>query len=182
MVSTMHKVKGKEFDQVFLLLDDFWLSSAESARVVYVAITRPKVSLEIHTHLPIFDNFDQANFEVEVGKGAGSELQILTLNASLRDVVLSHFQKTESKSAAKELHAGDKLEFYQLENQYGAICPHRGNIIVRFSRRFRDELDTFFQKGYELSAIKVDHIVVWWDEKTDQHLRIVLPEVELKKT
>ena len=38
-VSTIHKVKGKEFDHVFLMLNNFNLSSDERTRQLYVAMT-----------------------------------------------------------------------------------------------------------------------------------------------
>src|SRR5690606_26366673 len=49
LVSTMHKAKGKEFDHVFLMLRNYPLKNEACKRVVYVAITRAKQSLFIHT-------------------------------------------------------------------------------------------------------------------------------------
>jgi ATP-dependent DNA helicase RecQ len=44
-VSTIHKTKGKQFDNVFLLLNGFKPSTDEDKRLFYVAITRPKTHL-----------------------------------------------------------------------------------------------------------------------------------------
>src|SRR5690606_34877435 len=41
-VSTIHKAKGKEFDHVFLMLENFNLATDEAKRQVYVAMTRAK--------------------------------------------------------------------------------------------------------------------------------------------
>ncbi|QMU28176.1 ATP-binding domain-containing protein [Adhaeribacter radiodurans] len=49
LVSTMHKAIGKEFDHVFLLLKEYKLTSEDRKRVVYVAITRARLSMRIHT-------------------------------------------------------------------------------------------------------------------------------------
>ena len=51
LVSTMHKSKGKEFDNIFLLLNNFSLAREEKKRVLYVAMTRAKNNLSIHTNI-----------------------------------------------------------------------------------------------------------------------------------
>ena len=47
-VSTIHKAKGREFDNVYLMLDRFSCMTDESRRLLYVAITRTKQNLTIH--------------------------------------------------------------------------------------------------------------------------------------
>jgi ATP-dependent DNA helicase RecQ len=47
-VSTIHKAKGKEFDNVFLMLNNFDISLEENKRQLYVAMTRAKNNLAIH--------------------------------------------------------------------------------------------------------------------------------------
>lgn len=47
-VSTMHKSKGREFDNVIIMLNDSALNSDEEKRKLYVAITRAKSNLHIH--------------------------------------------------------------------------------------------------------------------------------------
>jgi len=44
-VSTIHKSKGREFDNVFLMLDQFALRTEEAIRQLYVAMTRAKRNL-----------------------------------------------------------------------------------------------------------------------------------------
>jgi len=50
LVSTMHKAKGKEFDQVWLLLDRYPMDTEERRRVLYVALTRARDHLYLHTN------------------------------------------------------------------------------------------------------------------------------------
>ncbi len=47
-VSTIHKAKGKEFDNVYLLLKNFTPATDEDKRQFYVGITRAKTNLSIH--------------------------------------------------------------------------------------------------------------------------------------
>lgn len=42
LVSTMHKAKGREFDNVFIMLDGFCPNKDEKLRLLYVAMTRAK--------------------------------------------------------------------------------------------------------------------------------------------
>jgi len=48
IVSTMHKVKGREFDNVYLILNDYIPDDDAKRRLLYVAMTRAKSMLEIH--------------------------------------------------------------------------------------------------------------------------------------
>lgn len=54
-VSTIHKSKGREFDQVYLLLDHVSATTAEEKRKIYVGITRAKSKLHIHYNNDLFD-------------------------------------------------------------------------------------------------------------------------------
>ena len=57
-VSTIHKAKGKEFDNVFLLLDEFDANSDNNKRQLYVAMTRAKQNLSIHYNGNCFNVID----------------------------------------------------------------------------------------------------------------------------
>jgi len=47
-VSTIHKAKGREFDNLFVLLDSYDYHKDENKRALYVAMTRAKRDLAIH--------------------------------------------------------------------------------------------------------------------------------------
>src|SRR5690606_24269470 len=53
-VSTIHKAKGKEFDHVFIMLERFVLTTDETKRQLYVAMTRAKRHLTIHMNTDFF--------------------------------------------------------------------------------------------------------------------------------
>jgi len=55
-VSTIHKAKGKEFDNVYLMLDNFNPSTDEARRQLYVAMTRAKQNLTVHLNSNFLDH------------------------------------------------------------------------------------------------------------------------------
>ena len=62
-VSTIHKVKGKEFDHVFLMLNNFNLSLDERIRQLYVAMTRARRDLTIHLNSDFLDGISSEDVE-----------------------------------------------------------------------------------------------------------------------
>src|SRR5690606_15361540 len=62
-VSTIHKAKGKEFDNVFLLLENFHATTDEETRLLYVAMTRAKTNLTIHLNTDILDHITTSHLE-----------------------------------------------------------------------------------------------------------------------
>ncbi|MEJ1730822.1 3'-5' exonuclease, partial [Escherichia coli] len=56
LVSTIHKAKGREFDNVFLMLENFNPITDEDKRLLYVAITRAKSNLTIHLNTGFLDH------------------------------------------------------------------------------------------------------------------------------
>lgn len=180
-VSTMHKVKGKEFDKVLLLLDNYQMRSPEAARAVYVAITRAKSHLEIHTHLSIFDGFQAWNLERVQGKGEGTPLEVLSLSLSMKDVHLSSFKSKVFGKRVKALQAGDKLIFGHFEGGFHCLSSSHQLQVVRFSQKFKRELQGLMDQGFEVIGSSIEHIVIWWDKETEQGYRVVLPELELRR-
>ncbi|MCB0853797.1 MAG: ATP-dependent helicase, partial [Bacteroidetes bacterium] len=181
-VSTMHKIKGKQFDKVFLLLDSFKLKGDAEARVVYVAITRPRNYLEVHTHLPIFDQIATPGLKKTTGNSSTESLPFFTIQCSLSDVVLSHFHNDDIKARVKLLMTGDELEFSQGTKFYRAALPGQWNEMAAcFSLSLKSTLDQHFAKGYKVKSLRVGHIVYWWDKEMEAGVRVVLPEVELGK-
>lgn len=57
-VSTIHKVKGREFDTVHMLLNKANTLSDETCRKIYVGMTRAKQSLFMHTNNNLFADID----------------------------------------------------------------------------------------------------------------------------
>ena len=173
-VSTIHKVKGKEFDNVYLMLENFIPGTDEEKRQLYVAVTRAKNNLSIHLNSAWLDPYRAEGAEYVVDRKDYAQPSEMTLPLSLRDVWLDdciHYQKSLG-----ELRSGDELVVKD-----EALMRVGGEVVVRFSRSFRDKYNLLKSKGYALYRAEVDFLV-WWkgQDKTDEIL-VPLPKVYLKK-
>ena len=64
-VSTIHKAKGREFDTVYMLLDNQEANKEEDVRKLYVGLTRAKQDLYIHCNTPLFYNNEKQNIHYQ---------------------------------------------------------------------------------------------------------------------
>lgn len=175
-VSTMHKSKGKEFDHVFLLLDDYKIVRDENIRVIYVAITRAAENLSIHTNLNVFDGLlvpGQGNY---ADNGVYAAPERLSLQMTYRDVFLDYFTRPSVIETVKNLRAGDPLD---LSEDRPGIAYADGEEVLMFSAAGSENLKRFFDKGYRLHSIRAEYIVVWKKKEDARQYRVVLPGVKL---
>jgi ATP-dependent DNA helicase RecQ len=173
-VSTIHKTKGKQFDNVFLMLNGFKPSTDEDKRLFYVAITRPKTHLAIHYNgnylLPLAsETIDHSNDEQHYPEPAQ-----LAFMLTHQDVYLGYFSSVQDQIDG--LHSGDRL----LIREYG-LTNTSGQLVVKFSKKFMEELITRRQQGYKPLEAHVSFIIYWVDRDTNKECKIVLPEVLLAK-
>ncbi|MEJ8756810.1 RecQ family ATP-dependent DNA helicase [Pontibacter sp. H259] len=178
LVSTMHKAKGKEFDQVFLLLRNHPLVQESNKRVVYVAITRAKQSLHIHTDQPYFDKISVPELKSINNSNIYPTPEELQLELAMKDVWLGFFKNPVSVKALKQLKSGVSLKFPE-EPTVGLL--HAGVPVVAFSQKFKDELSKLSRQGYIIQSAKIANIVVWYCEDDGKEYRVILPRLFLKR-
>ena len=65
-VSTIHKAKGREFDDVFLMLDQFNPGTNEGKRQLYVGMTRAKHNLTLYDNGTYLDSITAKGMQVVV--------------------------------------------------------------------------------------------------------------------
>ena len=106
-VSTIHKAKGKEFDSIFLLLDNFNLNTDEAKRQVYVALTRAKQNLSIHLNSRVFEHINSQNIIKTIDPSVYSPPDEILLQLTHRDVQLGYFEFVQHR--IRELLSGDAL-------------------------------------------------------------------------
>ena len=175
IVSTIHKAKGKEFDNVYLMLNDFRLNAESKKRELYVAMTRAKNNLTIHLNNRILDGVITENLTIETDYEDYPTQEIIVLQATHRDVWLDYFSSKYRQYLIEKLQSGDKLRY-----KNGSCCNPAGKEILRFSKAFLLKLMEY-ENEYKVSEVKINFIVFWKKEGADQEIKIILPEVYLRK-
>jgi len=181
-VSTIHKAKGREFDTVYMLLQNRIDNTDEERRVLYVGMTRAKSSLYIHCNgainYTIFKSVSLAGAKLvtdPVTYGAPDELLVQLTH---KDVFLNFFK--DKQAIINRLRSGNALFL----NNYGNLCvQENGRLIpiVVFSQAFKTALAEWASKGYSLVSAEIQFIVAWKGKDDDKETLIVLPSVKLKR-
>jgi ATP-dependent DNA helicase RecQ len=173
-VSTIHKAKGKEFDNVFIMLDRFYPDSEEKKRQLYVAMTRAKNSLTIHVNGNYLDGLSCDNIIRLEDNNHYQEAGLLVLHLTHKDIWLGYFNKRQN--IVGNLISGDSLKIA------GDGCYDiNGNSVLKFSNSFKEKLDKYKNSGYILAEAIVNNIVYWKSEEMEKEILIVLPELKFKK-
>lgn len=175
-VSTIHKSKGREFDVVYMLLNNASCANDEEKRRIYVGLTRAKEELYVHCNNNIFDKIaDKA--VIETDENNYEEPSEIMLQLSYKDVVLDFFK--DKKDIIVGLRSGDTL---QIEDEYlCAVVKGRLFRIVRYSKVFRDKLEYLKEEGYEPSTATIRFVLAWKGKEDENESAIVLPDLCLKK-
>jgi ATP-dependent DNA helicase RecQ len=174
-VSTIHKAKGREFDNIFLMLDQFNTGTDEALRQLYVAMTRAKRNLNIHYNGNYLD-FIKAE---ELTRVNDPENYLppdqIAMQLTFKDVLLDFFiscQYLISKLGSGEMLVVDR-----------DCCRNsKGQLVLRFSKQFMNKIEAMKQKGYLPKTAKIRFIVFWKKEDLDYEIRIILPELYFERT
>lgn len=183
MVSTMHKAKGKEFDNVYLHLKDFTLEKAEDLRLFYVACTRAKEQLRIHTNSTAIGSLDLPFTEIRQEDHQWPLPDNIECLVGLGDVFLDA-QKTK-QDLLRTIKTGDEL--MPDETQFPKnIAPGLANLdrsnVVIYSTSFQSELaGRWARLGYAVSGGQVAFLVNWYCENDNRSYEIALPRILLTK-
>ncbi|MBW6492425.1 MAG: RecQ family ATP-dependent DNA helicase [Lentimicrobium sp.] len=170
IVSTMHKAKGKEFDNVFILLDHFDHTADDKKRLLYVAMTRARSNLTIH-----YNHYfpDQVNVDGLIKSEDITDYKALnefSLHLSHRDLNLGYFGFVQPR--IDKLYSGDKLIFHTDE-----LRNLQGQPVLKFSKKFIETLDHIRSTGFRPTDAEVNFIVYWKNEKSENEVKILLPAI-----
>ena len=175
IVSTIHKSKGHEFDDVYMLINGGYTRDDQLMRRYYVGITRAKKRLFIHTNTNIFNCIVPDVQYVDL-KQYGIPEEIV-LQMSYKDINLGFFKNR--KNEVLELRGGSVLTyvdhfFYDSNNK----C------VAKLSNRMQQILAEWEEKGYNVCSAKVRFIVAWKPQdapKDEKEIAVILPDLYLKK-
>ncbi|MEP6648100.1 MAG: ATP-dependent helicase, partial [Saprospiraceae bacterium] len=172
-VSTFHKAKGREFDNVFILLQKGLDSSADFKRSLYVAMTRAKSNLIVHVHGNELNRFISDDVKVTKDDKVYDSPDEITMTLTHEHVQLSYFSSRQE--IIRKLRSGEDLKV----NPDG--CANEANqFVLRWSVKFIEEIKKRVHLGYQLYSAKVNFLV-YWSETADKEILIVLPEVTFRK-
>ncbi len=177
VVSTIHKSKGREFDDVYLLITEPNHITNDVLRRYYVGITRAKQRLFIHTNSSLFDRLqaDQKHFD-QNQYGIPSEV---TLQLSHKDVNLGFFKS--KKNEILGLRAGCEL-MYQ---NYYLFNKQTSHAVCQLSQKMQGELNQWIEKGYSVTNASIRFIVAWKSKdapKEEPDTAVILADLHLVKT
>lgn len=120
IVSTMHKAKGKEFDSVYVMVENNFIQDDYQRRLLYVAITRAKENLYIHTQDRSFKPFESLANDVSMMHQLQVEPSSIVFTMGLGDLALG------SEAAAKGIQltnpiAGETVMIEKQTNEDGTV-------------------------------------------------------------
>lgn len=175
VVSTIHKSKGREFDDVYMLLAEPQYATDDILRRYYVGITRARKRLFIHTNSTLFNNLpadrkttDTHNYQMP---------DEIALQLSHKDVNLGFFKTRKKEILA--LRAGQPLRF---DNSYLYATGSNTPVCV-LSQKMQNELSLWSGKGYHVSSATIRFIVAWRPKdapKEEEEHAVILLDLALK--
>ena len=170
-VSTIHKAKGKEFDNVFLMLKSLHVYTDNQLREVYVAVTRAKRNLMVYLNSGILDDLSGDAFEWIHDQNVYAEPEGFEKQLSHENLYLGYFPFVQHRLEA--LRAGDRLSFAA-----DGCLNAKGEKVLKFSLGFLKELDRCFAKGYEVKEVYINFMVFWKGKESNIPVQIILPGIK----
>ena len=174
VVSTIHKAKGREFDDVYMLLSDYYSKDDNLIRRFYVGMTRAKNRLFIHTNGKLFNNTNIDKFTIDSNTYSMPEEVVLQL--SHKDVYLGFFK--ERKKEILSLRSGDPLN-YKNTIFYNTTT---NTPIAKLSKNMQVVIEDWHNKGYNIKSASVRFVVAWKPKdapKEETETAVVLIDVML---
>ncbi len=177
-VSTMHKSKGREFDTVYLGINPGIDRDEYSKRLLYVAMTRAKNNLHLHTSCQIFEPYIDFFSKNENIQDSFENPRIISFSMNLSDLWLGNTKIIDNIEATKPI-AGESVQIVKKIYSNGtgfSICKN-GKEIVTLSKATNDKkLSSKILKyeglGYNLmDNCIVEEIVYWSDPNDEKHIK-----------
>jgi len=176
VVSTIHKAKGREFYHVFMLITDPQHPTDDVLRRYYVAMTRAKRTLTIHTNGTLFDHIHTNQLLFDSKPYTMPDEIVIQL--SHKDVNLG-FSKNH-KLDILTLQSGAPLIYHD----HCLAIPATGRDIAMLSMKMQEKLGKWEVKGYHVISATVRFIVAWKPKdapREEKESAIVLADLVMKK-
>lgn len=137
-------------------------------------MTRAKNKLTIHLNSSFLDRLTADNLERIEDREIYFQPQELVMHLSLKDVWLDYFINRQYNIS--RLTSGDILTINE-----DSCIDKKGNSILKFSRQFMEQIISREVINYKLKTAKVNFIVYWKKEDSEQEVKVVLPELYFER-
>ena len=181
-VSTMHKSKGKEFNNVYVLLDGYPLETDEQRRLLYVACTRAMERLVVHTNTSFLPTYTAPSVQRVQNAAVHPMPAEIHCVLGMRDIYLGAAPYNEHR--VRSLQTGDALRSdstHFSNNEAPGMGTTNGNVAIFSTAFMRKTLPRLEQQGYHITGGSVEYIVEWYSEEKKRSYEVVLPRVKLER-
>lgn len=191
-VSTIHKAKGREFDKVYLLENNFKIQSktAEEARIMYVGITRPKKEIKLLKKGKNYNWYFNKSNNGRVIKTAikpyyKNQTYCTNIEVGLNCDIdnISFISKNSNdylniqEYIAKKISVGDEVELV-LNQTLNTYCIYHNNFKIgqlsdRIIDEFRDAINKTGDKRnipIKLTGVYVSNVITIVNNKYDENI------------
>lgn len=176
VVSTIHKAKGREFDDVYMLISEGYPKDDHLMRRYYVGITREKKKLFIHTNGDYFNHLKVDRYFIDRQQYDMPEEIVLQL--SHRDVNLGFFK--DRKQEVLALRGGDSLNY----DNFFLFSPQTGKPVAKLSSRMQETLSEWKKRCFAVKEASVRFVVAWKPkdaEKNEPETAVLLADLVLSR-
>ncbi|MBP1542169.1 MAG: RecQ family ATP-dependent DNA helicase [Prevotella sp.] len=177
VVSTIHKSKGREFNDVYMLMADRPKKDNRLFRQIYVGITRAKQRLFIHSNSDLFSHLPADQHTTDNQQYPFPDEIVLQLTH--KDVNLGFFKPIKQEVLA--LRSGDPLI---LDHNYFLHSTSR-RAVAKLSQAMQTTLASWLEKGYTPHTASVRFVVAWKPKdapKDEPETAVLLIDLELLKS
>ncbi len=180
IVSTIHKAKGKEWDNVYISLKGLDRIGEAEKRAIFVGLTRAKNNLSVHYSGEPFPYTRWSAAQMFLDNNVYGEPKEILLQLGHKDLVLDFFKN--KAVTIGQLHAGQEL--YIWGDYLKVQCGGRDCFVAKFSERCQKQIADLASKGYQPYRTHIRFIVYWHPQDENEHwseVPIILPDIFFRK-
>ena len=172
IVSTIHKSKGREFDSVILMLNHS-ISGDDEYRAVYVALTRARNVLTIHTNRNYFDHIESENVSRYIDNNIYQKPDELVYQMEHEDINLGG-----SKYCVNAMRTAKTDDIVEVDE---SGCKLDNRNILYFSKAMKEKIEQKRSLNYEPIEGRISYKLKWYDKENDIEYWIALPKIYFKR-
>ena len=178
-VSTIHKSKGREFNTVYMNLNQYEIKDDEQRHALYVGMTRARNMLYINENNGLFDDLNARGTKRRQNKEIFDQNSEILLPLTHEDIWLDYCLGRQYN--IQLLHSGTELTLDTDYTMYAMTDGYR-RPVLRLSRKMISVLSKYFHDGYRFAHSEIRFLVYWHpQDKPEKEGLIVLPDIYLKK-